>query len=215
MVPSPRYPRARTENDGHWRSLPDSDGKNNFGFEQDFRPNWLVGAALAKWPGSAWQSRGQGFESPYLHRVGAGQRPGVAMRFLTPCGRGQRRARLGTGQRTGQRCVRASARPGCRPRLSTSTPHGVDPDGCGRSAMSCTGSATGPTPRRPTRGRTSSTVTAGGRTAGAVTSRSGSPGGRRGGRPRRGPARRGTAGRPARAPTSVGSAPGGVRPARP
>ena len=28
---------------------------------------------MAKLPGSAWQSRGQGFESPYLHREHAGQ----------------------------------------------------------------------------------------------------------------------------------------------
>jgi len=73
VAPSPRYPRARTENNGQLRSLLDSNENKNFWLEQDFCSNWLTRATRAKLPGSAWQSRGQGFESSYLHRVSAGQ----------------------------------------------------------------------------------------------------------------------------------------------
>src|SRR5665213_796162 len=47
----------------------DSNGKRNFGLEQDFRPDGLVRATKAKLPRSDWQSRGQGFESHNLHDV--------------------------------------------------------------------------------------------------------------------------------------------------
>jgi len=47
----------------------DSSGKKHFGLEQDFRPDPLVRATVPELPRSAWQSRGQGFESPYLHRM--------------------------------------------------------------------------------------------------------------------------------------------------
>jgi len=53
----------------------DRSVQENFGLEQDLYPYRLVRAMEATLPGSAWQSRDQGFESPHLHLNGAGQGP--------------------------------------------------------------------------------------------------------------------------------------------